>query len=257
MRRLKSATDLLDAMRADLGPIAAAEVRSIASEREDLRAEVARLREENRDLAQRLEHARVPNCRPRRQQQRAALKRRDELATARGDAVRASEERQAAELRFKELQDQIQELSRAQASRDSEHEATLAAERFAQQRARRGSRALRANAEETAKVAEQLISASLNSSDGRHPAAFELEAVRLQAMELKSKLDEANGLYRVMAETLDGFGIQVPMLSPEDQAFDCLDEPEMNGRGQSHVMPSGVRSELFDGAEWNRRECAS
>ena len=220
--RLKSVTDQLEAVRGDLGPIAPAEVRSIASERDELRALVERLREENRGLAQRLEQSGSELLAARRERQQhseqlATL--HDELASARADVLRLSEERQVEELRSRELLEQNQALLKAQASRDSEHEALLAAERSAQQQLAEEVLALRANAEETAKVVEQLISASLSSSDGPRPAAFELEAVRLRAEELKLKLDEANGLYRLMVETLDGFGIQLRALSPEDQAF--------------------------------------
>jgi hypothetical protein len=246
--RLTSVSDLLEAMRSDLGPIAPADVRSIASEREELRALAERLREENRELAQRLDQSgtELQVARQERQQQSEQLTiLRDELASVRGDLVRFSEERQAALLRCEELEDQNQGLVRAQASRELEHEAMHSAERSAQQQLAEEVVALRANAEETAKVAEQLISASLNQSDGPRPAAFELEAVRLQAEELRLKLDEANCLYRVMAETLDSFGIPIATLQ-EDQAFDCLDEPSSNnGHGQSHLGPGGVRSDLY------------
>ena len=37
----------------------------------------------------------------------------------------------------------------------------------------------------------------------------ELAAIKAQAEELKYRLDEANGLYRAMAETLEGLGIPI------------------------------------------------
>jgi hypothetical protein len=246
--RLKSVTELLAAMRSDLGPIAAPDVRSIASEREELRALVERIRQENRGLAQRLEQVGRElqvACQERQHQTEQLANLRDLLASARGDVVRLSEEQQAARLLYQELQDQNRALVRAQASREPEHEAMLAAERSAHQQLAEEVLALRANAEETAKVAEQLISASLNSSDGPRPAAFEAQAIRLQAEELKSKLDEANCLYRLMALTLDGYGIQIAPLQPERPAFDFLDEPSANGQQQSHLGVGSVRSEHY------------
>jgi hypothetical protein len=217
-----------------------------ASEREALSALVARLREENRDLAERLEQSGdlLKVARKERQEQSEQLATlRDELASVRGDIHRMSEEREALTLLRVELQDQNEELARALASRGLEHEATLSAERAARQQLTLEVQSLQANAEETAKVAEQLISASLHSADGPSRAEFELGEVRLQAEELKSKLDEATCLYRLMSETLGGFGIQIAPLLPEAQTLDCAPGPSTIGHGQSQLGANGDRRE--------------
>jgi uncharacterized coiled-coil DUF342 family protein len=244
--RLKSVTELLDAMRADLGTIAPAEVRSIASERDDLRARAQRLHDENRHLTQRLEQtdALLHAARNERDQQSEQLAlSRSELAAAKAELDRSSHERQAAKLFCEELERQNDKLVMAQARRESEHEALVLAERTEREQLASEVFALRANAEETARVAEQLISASLIPRDEPHPAAFELETVRRQAQELKSKLDEANFLYRLMAETLDGSGIQIADSLQDDRAFDCLEESITDGFEPSDLEHSAVRSE--------------
>jgi hypothetical protein len=244
--RLKSVTELLDAMRADLGTIAPGEVMSLASERDELRARAERLRDENRELARRLEQsdAEIQTARHEHDQERVQIALlRDELAAAKAELDRANGERQAAMWLCQELQVQNDELVKAQSQRESEHEAILLAERTDREQLAEEVRALRSNAEETAKVAEQLISASLNPSTGPVPAAFELETVRLQAQELRLKLDEANSLYRLIAHTLDGYGIQIATSAPDDQAFVCLDESNGHGLRPSDLGLGGVGSE--------------
>ena len=83
--------------------------------------------------------------------------------------------------------------------------------------------ALRANAEETARVAEELINGNWTAHDGPRSTAFELEAVQAQAEELRFKLEEANGLYAAMVETLRGMGIPAGSLTTFDLSDDQTD----------------------------------
>jgi hypothetical protein len=237
--RLVAATEHLERLRAELGTLAPSDVRALVSERGELLTRVERLNDEKRDLMEQLEAstAELRTAGEDRQQmgeQLALL--RDELASARADVARSGEECQEAKQRCKELHDQNEELVRAQAHRESEHDALLAAERAARQQLAEEVLALNANAEETARVTSQLLSASINhASNGTSSAASELDALRLQASELKSKLDEANDLYRVMAEMLDGFGRQIATLLPQDQSFDFIDEPASPARRLPHL----------------------
>ncbi len=117
---------------------------------------------------------------------------------------------ESAEILCKQLAIRSEELQSAQARREAEFDAILSTERAQRQELFEQVQALRENAEETARVAEQLI-----WTDGRPgemtPGAplQELAAIKAQAEELKYRLDEANGLYRAMAETLVGLGIPI------------------------------------------------
>ena len=150
----------------------------------------------------------------------------DELRADR-DAIAGRLEK--AELALRQLEDRNQELATALAKRESEHEATLSGLRADlanresdHEAALSGLRAerqqlvdemlaLRENADEATRIAEQLISASLQAEE----PAFDLappdhvETVRAQAAQLKLKLDEANELFRAISESLDGMGISV------------------------------------------------
>ena len=77
--------------------------------------------------------------------------------------------------------------------------------------------ALRANADETARVAQQLITAELNPPAAPGMPAPELDALRRHASELQFKLKEAERLYRIMSDTLDGMGIRIDLpIVPRD-----------------------------------------
>jgi chromosome segregation ATPase len=244
--RLVAATEHLERLRAELGTVAPSDVQALVSERGELVTRVNRLQDEKRDLMQHLEEsaAALRAAREDGQQQRERLAVvRDELASARADLTRTGEESREAKQRCKELQDQNEQLVKAQARRESEHEALLAAERAARQQLAEEVLALNANAEETARVTAQLLSASMNhSTNGTSLPASELDALRLHASELKSKLDEANHLYCVMAETLDGFGRQIAALLPQDQAFGFVNEPVSPGCRLPHLRLNVDRS---------------
>jgi hypothetical protein len=49
-----------------------------------------------------------------------------------------------------------------------------------------------------------------------------------------------------MTEALEGIGIQIATMPPDDQAFDCLDDDSSTiVHRPSHLGPDGVRSALF------------
>ena len=122
---------------------------------------------------------------------------RNDLSLAQANLNRSSSERQS--------------VLETQAARESEHDALLKAERAAHQKLAEEVLALRANAEETARVTEQLISSNSNPPDATLGSSDQLEAARAQAKELKYKLEEADWLYGVMRETLNGLGIQIDL----------------------------------------------
>jgi len=125
---------------------------------------------------------------------------RNDLGVARADLGRSESERRTALDTVEQLRHEL-----------ADHDALLNAERTERQQLAAELRALRANAEETARVAEQLLSANLNPPEAPLASADELEAARVQAEELKYKLDEADSLYRIMAETLEGAGVQIDL----------------------------------------------
>jgi chromosome segregation ATPase len=231
-------------MRAELAGIAPAEVRSLASECEDLRAKVRRLVDENRSLTEQLGESsgHLQAAREEAERQREQLALAGALLDSRAEKLdRSGQEREAAKLRCSELEAQNQAIVEARAVRESELQALLLAERAAREQLAEEVRALNANAEETALVAEQLISANLNSSIRSHGAVTELAAARGHAEALRTKLDEANHLYRVLRETLDGFGRQLTTLLPDDgQDFDCVDEPQSERIRRPSILGLGA-----------------
>jgi chromosome segregation ATPase len=141
-----------------------------------------------------------------------------ELAALRARHHQLEEERRSTEMLCKQLQDCNQELVTAQARLESESDALRNAARTERQELAAEILALRTNAEETARVAEQLISADLNPPMAPLTPPNELEAARVHAAELKFKLDQAERLYRAMAETLEGIGIRVDLpIPPRDR----------------------------------------
>jgi chromosome segregation ATPase len=112
---------------------------------------------------------------------------------------------------YKQLEERNQELVTAEATLKSGYDALLSAERLERQQLADEILALRANAEETSRVAEQLISPDLTTQAAPVASTDQLEAARVQAEELKFKLEQAEYLYRMMAETLDGIGIHIDL----------------------------------------------
>lgn len=134
-----------------------------------------------------------------------------ELAAIRVQHQELESKHQSAETTCKQLEKKHQDLATASAKRQSEYEALLSAERSEHQRLADEVITVRANAASTARAAEHLISVDLNPPEATLVPAHELEAVRVQAEELKYKLDEAEYLYRMVAQTLDGIGIQIDL----------------------------------------------
>jgi ribosomal protein L37AE/L43A len=213
--RLESVASELNAIRASLGSISATDVRSLAAERDQLSAVVQALREENRDLHS--SHASREGLISQLSQARAdhvveLEKLSADLAELRSRHLRLGEEHCSAGVLCKQLQERNEELVAAGARHESEYQTLLATERALRAQLTEEVVALRANAEETARVAELLISGNLNHLAGAPVApACELEAARVQAEELKNKLEEADSLYRVMTETLHGIGIHIDL----------------------------------------------
>ena len=102
----------------------------------------------------------------------------------------------------------------------------------------------RANAEETAMVAEQLISASLIPLTGRLQRRSSSRRCGSRLPNSNGSWTRANFLYRLMAETLDGFGVQILTSLQEDQVFDTLDDSNGDGFPRSDLELDAVRSEL-------------
>src|SRR5262249_44019304 len=115
--RLVAATEHLERLRAELGTIAPSDVQALVSERGELVTRVDRLQDEKRGLLQRLAEttAELRTAREDGQQQSERLAVvRDELASARAELTRAGEESRNAKQRCRELQDQNDELVKAQ-----------------------------------------------------------------------------------------------------------------------------------------------
>jgi len=227
--QLKSVTDDLNAIRGDQATIAATDVRSPAPEQE-VSALVQVLRDENRNWPTKLsDRESVINGLEKRVEafelaEQSHLDERQrltsELAALRARHHELLEEHKATEVLCKQLEAGNHELKTALARRESEYDAMLHAERAERQQLGEEVLALRANAEETARVAEQLFAANMNGPDAAFASAYSLEAARAQADQLKDKLDEANALYRALAETLHGIGV------PIDVPFRCRDRAE-------------------------------
>ncbi len=173
-----------------------------------LRAEYDELRVDRDALAARLEKAELAL--------RQLEDRNQELATALAD--RESEHQAAlsgvrADLANRESEHEaaLSGIRADLAKRESEHEAAVSGLCAERQQLVDEMLALRENADEATRIAEQLISANLQAEEPAFDLApsDQVETVRAQAAQLKLKLDEANELFRAIAESLDGMGIPV------------------------------------------------
>jgi chromosome segregation ATPase len=111
----------------------------------------------------------------------------------------------------RQLREANQELVAAQARRESEYDATLNDERAQRQQLVEEVLSLRAKAEMTAGAGEQSTSAISDLAHEPDASASELEAARIQAEELKWKLEDAEYRYRLMAETLGILGVSIDL----------------------------------------------
>lgn len=194
----------LNSMTAELGAIKA----DLEAERDVLKRDLAEhssnlvaARFELAQWAQRIEQAEADlhaAVEQRDQLGRELKQCQNDLGLARADLGRSESERQRA-------LEKVEQLTKTLAEQD----ALLNAERSERQQLADELLALRANAEETARLAAQLISANLIPPEATLASPHELEAAQVQAGELKDKLDQADDIYREMADTLHGIGVQV------------------------------------------------
>jgi len=123
---------------------------------------------------------------------------------------RLCENHQCAESACAVLQARNDELVAAQVRLEADHNEHIVAERVERQQLVEELLALRANAEETGRVAEELISAALNARPAMQLVpAKELATAQVRAEDLECNLAESERLNRVMAETLESVGIRV------------------------------------------------
>ena len=136
---------------------------------------------------------------------------RETLAAVRARNDRLQEQQQSREVLCEQLRDSNQQLVKAQNRVESEYKALLNAERIERQQCAEELLEQRANDEETARVAEQLISTKLNPPEVPFASVYELEAARVEAEQLKHGLVAAECLNRAMAETLQSVGVHVDL----------------------------------------------
>ena len=215
---LHRATTDLDALRAALGTISPAEVRSLAEQRESLGAEVDRFRDElqalraeqtARDqLAAELEQ-RVAELDLANQTHQAERDRQCALLAALGERHRALEEQhQSVEELCEQYQDRNQELFEAKERLEVENH-RLRESLESQPATWAGSRPeLHLVSNETSQQPDPSRIAILDPAAGCSTSAAELDDVRAQLEELKQRLDEAQHLNGEMAAVLAGMGIR-------------------------------------------------
>jgi chromosome segregation ATPase len=141
-----------------------------------------------------------------------------ELAALRAQNHQLEDEHKTSEILCKQLQDRNDELVTLRATFESEYDTLLNAERTERRQLAEEILALRANAEETTRVAAKLLSTDSNSQAAPVALADQLETARVQAEELKFKLAQAERLHRTMADTLEAIGIRIDLpIPPRDR----------------------------------------
>ena len=138
---------------------------------------------------------------------------RTELATLRVEHHRLFEEHRSANSRCADLEANNHELAAAREPLEADYRDQLEDEHAERQKLAEELKEFRANSEETARVAEQLISAALNLPVAPVATDEELVAARIKGVELRCGILAPEYLDRIMAEALESGGIHVSLPS--------------------------------------------
>lgn len=121
---------------------------------------------------------------------------------------RVEEDNRSMEMRYQRCEDRILELTGAHERLESEARLMLDGEQIKQNKLAEELVELRANSEETARLAEQLISANKTLSEARPAPDRGLEAAYAQIEELKQLLSDSERLNHDMADILANLGLR-------------------------------------------------
>jgi chromosome segregation ATPase len=121
---------------------------------------------------------------------------------------RFQEEHRSTEVRYKHGEDRILELSEAHERLKADYRSMLEAEQAKQNKLSTELSELRANSEESARLAEQLIAANKSLTESRSTPDRELEAAHAQIEVLKQRLIESERVNNDLSETLASLGVR-------------------------------------------------
>ena len=131
------------------------------------------------------------------------------LSSIGDDNDRLREQHRFVEQLYAKAQARNDELVAAENRLQAEHSARLQIEQIKYQELLEELAELRANSEETDRLAEELISSALDQPSVRLASAEELEAARAHVTHLKLELAHAEDTNRALAETLESVGIRL------------------------------------------------
>jgi chromosome segregation ATPase len=141
--------------------------------------------------------------------ERERLAREDADQCYRESVRRIQEEHQSAEAARRRLQDECLETAAALEKLRRDHELELDAEQTKQKALMDELLPLRADAEETTRLANQLIAMKTSPADQNPAPDSELEAARARIDELNRRLMISDRVINEMVEILDGLGIRM------------------------------------------------